>query len=57
VAVGVNGVVAALTRSYRDRDGAKAFYALLPPESLREGDNDVRVLVLDHAGSAFMEIG
>ena len=46
VAVVVNGIVAAVTHSYRDRD-AHMFGTLIPETSLREGNNRVDALVVD----------
>ncbi len=46
VAVVVNGVVAALTQSYDERD-AQSFGTLIPETSLREGRNSVRALVVE----------
>jgi hypothetical protein len=49
VAVVVNGIVAAVTRSYREGD-AHMFGTLIPETSLRVGNNVVTALVVD--GSA-----
>ena len=46
VAVAVNGVVAAVTRSYRERD-THMFATLIPETSLRNGDNAVTAVVVD----------
>lgn len=46
VAVGVNGIVAAVTHSYRDR-GAHVFSTLIPETSLREGHNAVTAFAVD----------
>jgi uncharacterized membrane protein len=48
VAVAVNGVVAAVTRSYGDR-GGQMFGTLIPETSLRAGDNEVAAFVVDTA--------
>jgi hypothetical protein len=45
VAVAVNGTVAAVTHSYRDR-GAHLFGTLIPESSLRDGDNAVAAFVV-----------
>jgi hypothetical protein len=45
VAVAVNGTVAAVTHSYRDR-GVHLFGTLIPESSLRDGDNDVAAFVV-----------
>ena len=50
LAVAVNGVVAATTRSYEDQ-GDERFAALVPEDSLRSGQNDVRVYALQGVGS------
>ena len=46
VAVVVNGIVAAVTHSYRDRD-AHMFGTLIPETSLRDGNNRVDAIVVD----------
>ena len=46
VAVVVNGIVAAVTHSYRERD-AHMFGTLIPETSLREGNNAVAAFVVD----------
>jgi hypothetical protein len=46
VAVAVNGIVTAVTHSYRDRD-AHVFGTLIPESSLREGHNAVAALVVE----------
>jgi hypothetical protein len=46
VAVVVNGVVAAVTHSYRDRN-THVFGALIPETTLRDGNNEVTALVAD----------
>ena len=51
LAVAVNGVVAATTRTYEDQ-GDERFAALVPEESLRSGQNDVRVYQLRTEGGS-----
>ena len=46
VAVVVNGIVAAVTQSYRQHD-AHRFDTLIPETSLRDGNNGVAALVVD----------
>jgi arylsulfatase A-like enzyme len=46
VAVAVNGIVAAVTHSYRERD-THTFATLIPETSLRDGDNVVTAVVVD----------
>jgi hypothetical protein len=46
VAVAVNGVVAAVTISYRER-GAHVFGTLIPESALRDGNNTVAAFVVD----------
>jgi hypothetical protein len=46
VAVVVNGMVAAVSQSYRER-GAHVFGTLIPETSLRDGNNTVAALVVD----------
>ena len=57
VAVVVNGIVAAVTHSYRERDG-HMFGTLIPETALRDGHNTVAAFVVDglpvkHAQQAF----
>jgi arylsulfatase A-like enzyme len=52
VAVAINGVVAAVTQSYRD-GGAHAFGTLVPETSLRDGANAVTAVVVDESSSAY----
>ena len=51
LAVAVNGVVAATTRTYEDQ-GDERFAALVPEDSLRSGQNDVRVYALRSVGAS-----
>ena len=51
LAVAVNGVVAATTRTYEDQ-GDERFAALVPEDSLRSGQNDVRVYALRSDGAS-----
>ena len=44
LAVAINGVIQAVTASFRERDTEK-FSALLPESAFREGHNDVRVFI------------
>jgi hypothetical protein len=46
VAVIVNGIVAAVTHSYRERD-TQMFATLIPETSLRNGDNAVTAVVVE----------
>ena len=46
VAVAVNGVVAALTHSYRER-ASHMFGTLIPETALREGHNTVAAFIID----------
>lgn len=50
LAVAVNGTVAAVTRSYHDEDGAVRFAAVIPPDSLDDGRNEVAVYLVDGTG-------
>jgi hypothetical protein len=50
VAVVVNGEVAAVTRTY-DSEGIQAFYALVPPDALVEGTNDLELLLVGGTGT------
>ena len=43
LAVAVNGRIAATTRAFRDR-GKLQFAALIPPDSLRPGENTITVV-------------
>ena len=51
LAVAVNGVVAATTRSYEDQ-GDERFAALVPENSLHSGQNDVRVYAVRSDGGS-----
>ena len=46
VAVVVNGIVAAITQSYQDREG-HMFGSLIPESVLRDGNNTVAAFVVD----------
>lgn len=46
LAIGVNGRVAAVTRSYEE-DGHTKFYAMVPPTAFRAGANDIEVFVVE----------
>jgi hypothetical protein len=46
LAVGVNGSIRAVTRSYRDSDGSTRFSAMVPADAFREGRNQVQVFVI-----------
>ena len=50
VAIAINGVVAAVTQSYRD-GGVHAFGTLVPETSLRDGANAVTAVVVDESAS------
>ena len=54
VAVVVNGIVAAVTHSYREHD-AHRFDTLIPETSLRNGNNIVAALVVDGQPRALSE--
>jgi len=49
LAVAVNGVVGAVTRSYED-DDAVAFLAMVPPELFHDGENAIEVFEVTEAG-------
>ena len=51
LAVAVNGVVEATTRSYED-EGEERFAAFVPEDVLRSGHNDVRVFAIRGEGAA-----
>lgn len=59
VVVGMNGVVGAVTRTYVDEEGLTQFYALVPPAYLIDGDNEVKILVLDESAArpTFLDVG
>jgi hypothetical protein len=52
VAIAINGVVAAVTRSYRD-GGAHMFGTLVPETSLHNGANAVTAVVVDESSSVY----
>jgi hypothetical protein len=47
LAIVVNGEVSAVTTTYGSRDGGLAFGAMIPPESLIDGDNRVTVVLVE----------
>ncbi len=51
LAVGVNGRIAAVTRSYHEDDGVVRFAAIIPPDSLVDGANDIVVYLVTGRGS------
>ncbi|MBW2031857.1 MAG: hypothetical protein JRJ31_22630 [Deltaproteobacteria bacterium] len=50
LAVSVNGIVRALTRSYMARDGSKKFSAVVPEGSFRKGKNEVDLFISSGRG-------
>ena len=46
LAVGVNGSIRAVTKSYRGDDGSTLFSAMVPADAFRVGRNQVRVFVI-----------
>lgn len=52
LAIAVNGTIAAVTRSYDDDDGAVRFAAMIPPDSLVDGRNDVAVYLVTGEGDS-----
>ena len=50
VAVGCNGDIVAVTRSYVDEDGRRGFHALIPLAALRDGRNEIDLLLVEGAG-------
>jgi hypothetical protein len=53
LAVTVNGVVGAMTRSYIE-DGEASFQAMLPPDLFRDGDNDIAVYEVADDGTLML---
>lgn len=51
IAVAVNGRIRAVTRSYTDDDGGPALLAILPPDSFRDGRNEIALFAVDGTGS------
>jgi hypothetical protein len=47
LAIAVNGTIRAVTRTYTDKTIHDYWSALLPESSIREGDNEVRVFVIN----------
>jgi len=45
LAIAVNGIVRAVTRSYPLNEGAQKFSVILPESSFREGKNDIEVFI------------
>ncbi len=50
IAVAVNGEIVAVTRSYTNRRGVDRFDAVIPPESLVDGANDLRLVLVAGEG-------
>jgi hypothetical protein len=46
LAVGVNGVIEAVVRSYHDR-GRSGFQAMIPPDRFRPGENEIEVVAFE----------
>ena len=51
VAVAVNGEIATITRTFVDEDGAIEYGALIPPDALRDGANDVELILVHGEGT------
>ena len=51
MAIVLNDTIVAVTRSYVDANGDTHFDAILPPDRLREGANNLRVVVVEQATS------
>ncbi len=51
VAVAVNGEIAAITRTHETEEGNTAFGAMLPPDSLVNGDNTVTLILIEGSGA------
>ena len=51
VAIAVNGKISAITRSYVTEETTTAFGAMIPPDSLVDGFNDVELLLASNTGS------
>lgn len=47
LAVVINGRIGALVRSYLDPKGVPRFQAMIPPETLRQGDNIIELVEVD----------
>jgi hypothetical protein len=52
VAVAVNGEIAAITRTFETEDGQTEFGMMIPPDSLRSGDNDITLLLINTEGQS-----
>ena len=50
VGVAVNGRVAAVTRTHESDDGITAFGAMIPPDSLTDGHNEITLVLVEGTG-------
>lgn len=50
VGVAINGVIRAVVRAYVDKNGVVRFQAMVPPESLVEGDNRIALVEVSDDG-------
>ncbi len=53
LAISINGEISAVTESFLDKTGHLDYYALLPPESLQEGSNEIMVLEVEGSAPNF----
>jgi len=51
VAVGVNGSIVAVTRTFVNDDGVIEYGALIPPDALRDGMNDIELILVHGEGA------
>jgi hypothetical protein len=52
IAVAVNGNIAAITRTSVNDDGTIEYGAFIPPDALRDGENDIELILVDGEGTA-----
>jgi hypothetical protein len=52
IAVALNGEIAAVTSTHLTDEGSLAYGALIPPEVLVDGDNEVQLLLVRSEGSS-----
>ena len=56
LAVAVNGIVRAVTETYRE-DGEELFWAMVPPASLRAGRNEIEIYGIQNGGASLARLG
>ena len=52
IAIALNGQIVSVTRSYVNANGVTVFEALLPPDALQAGENDLQLIEVSGTGSS-----